>query len=249
MDWFRHKHGLSTDPKLAFVASRCGVHRAFVVMLWSCMLERASACSERGKLASFDRDEAAFALDIDRQDIDRIVTEMEARGLIAGGEVTNWNRHQFQSDNSYERVKRHRERSKALPETNDETSHETLPTVTGNVSETDRTEQNRTEQNRADAREARSANGSYRWSGKIIRLSEEDFARWVEAFHAIDVPAHLETIDQWLASDEAKPSQRKNWFNLVSNSLRKRHEEALAERRLADAKPKPIKEGYGYGIV
>lgn len=253
MDWFRHKHGLSTDSKLGFVASRCGVHRAFVVLLWSYMLERASACSDRGKLAAFDRDEASFALDMDREQIDAIVAEMEKRGLVVRGEVANWNRHQFQSDNSYERVKRHRERSKALPETDDETHHETLQPVTGdvsgNVSETDRTEQNRTDQIRENAREARTTNGSYRWSGRIIRLTETDFDRWAKAFTALDLPAHLEPIDQWLAGHEAKPSQRKNWFNLVANLLRKRHEEALAERRLAEAKPKPIKEGYGYGIV
>jgi hypothetical protein len=89
---------------------------------------------------------------------------------------------------------------------------------------------------------------AYRWSGKIVHLNELDFARWAEAFHTLDLQAHLLTIDEWLAGSEATDAKRKGWFHLVGNALRKRHEEALAVRRLAESRPR-VREGVGVGIL
>ena len=140
MNWFRHWHGLSTNPKLAFVAKCCDVHRAFVVTLWCYLLEGASGCGDRGSLAWFDPDQAAFALEMPLSTVERIVAEMRKRGMLDEDRIAGWNRHQFPSDSSAERVRRHRERRRE--------ANETLQPVTGNVPVTGRSEQNRADQNR-----------------------------------------------------------------------------------------------------
>lgn len=67
----------------------------------------------------------------------------------------------------------------------------------------------------------------YAWAGKIVRIDVECHATWSRSFSAIDLDANLQSIDDWLGSSKATDSQRKGWFHLVSNSLRKRHETAL----------------------
>jgi hypothetical protein len=139
MEWFRHRHGLSTDSKLAYIARCCDVHRAFVVLLWSYILERASGCDDRGSLVAFNKKESAFALDMQFETVELIVAEMEAHGLIHNNRVFNWNRHQFQSDSSADRVKRYRERQRNVSVTLQERS----------VTHQNRTDQSRSEQNPA----------------------------------------------------------------------------------------------------
>lgn len=121
IDWFRHRHGLTTDAKLAFVAKRTKIHRAFVVFLWSHLLERASAADDRGSIACVDRDEVAFALDMKRPQVDALMAEFEGRGLIFQDRLTTWEKHHPGAATSTERVKMFRERQRASDAEDDET--------------------------------------------------------------------------------------------------------------------------------
>jgi hypothetical protein len=78
--------------------------------------------------------------------------------------------------------------------------------------------------------------GAYRWQGRIIRLKPEAYDAWARAFHALDLDAQLQALDDWLASGEVSDSQRTRWFHLVSGAFRKRHENTLkaAEAKLAN---------------
>lgn len=126
IEWFRHKHGLSTDPKLRFIGTVCNVSVTVVVTLWCYMLEKASANrSNRGKLDTFDIDEAAFFFDLNRTDIERIIAEMHKRHMIDDDGVTHWDDHQFPADHSTDRVKRFRERQRNVSCNGSETLHAT----------------------------------------------------------------------------------------------------------------------------
>lgn len=70
----------------------------------------------------------------------------------------------------------------------------------------------------------------YRWRGQIIRVNAEHYDGWQRSYHALDLPAHLQQLDDFLGSAEATPQQRKGWFHFVSGALRKRHEAALKAR-------------------
>jgi DNA-binding transcriptional MocR family regulator len=74
----------------------------------------------------------------------------------------------------------------------------------------------------------------YRWAGTVIRLSELDYERWRKNFYAIDLPAQLQSLDDWMAS-ECSEADRKRWFHRVSGALKNRHEAALTKHRYEGA--------------
>ena len=75
-----------------------------------------------------------------------------------------------------------------------------------------RTEQIRTEKN-------------YRWRGKTIRLTEDDYQRWRKSFRAIpDFDAELERVDASL------DPENKKWFSEASAKLNAKHQKLLAEK-------------------
>jgi hypothetical protein len=122
IDWFRHKHGLSTDAKLAFAAKRAGVHRAFSVMLWCYCLELASAADDRGSLAELDAEEAAFSLDMKPEQVTKLLALFQGK-LIADHRVIAWDKHHPASSTSTERVRMFRDRQAQRSDR----SHETPP--------------------------------------------------------------------------------------------------------------------------
>lgn len=74
----------------------------------------------------------------------------------------------------------------------------------------------------------------YAFIGKTIRLTEADFERWHHAYHAIpDMSAELTSIDDWL--QKADENIRKKWYSAVSRMLGRKHDEALAAKRAANA--------------
>lgn len=63
----------------------------------------------------------------------------------------------------------------------------------------------------------------YAFSGRVIRLTKPDLERWQGSYPALDVPALLQSRDDWLAS-RPEP-ERGKWFNSTSNWLAKRQQE------------------------
>lgn len=109
--WFRHYAGMMGDPKFAGVARLCKRSRAEVLFVWGIILESAA----EGASASYewDADVVGELLNLDTPDAQAIHDAMVAKGLLANGAVASWDRRQFTSDDSSERVKAHRQRRRA----------------------------------------------------------------------------------------------------------------------------------------
>lgn len=68
----------------------------------------------------------------------------------------------------------------------------------------------------------------YAFIGKVIRLDHADHDRWRSTYHAIpDFAAELAALDEWLVD---RPEKQARWFQLVSGSLNRKHQEFLANR-------------------
>lgn len=108
MDWFRHYHGLATDPKLTAAAVEAGVHHTMAVAAWCYVLEAASESADRGSVHAVTPKIMAIGLRLERAEAERLLAAFVTEGLLSGERVANWQRRQAPSDSSRERVQRHR---------------------------------------------------------------------------------------------------------------------------------------------
>lgn len=115
IDWFRHWHGMSTDPKFRAVAKRAGRQTCEVVSLFSAMMENASANEdERGTLRNWCHEDMGVALDIEAEHVEAIYRAMQGK-LLDGDKLMGWERRQPQrerDDSSAERTRAWRERQR-----------------------------------------------------------------------------------------------------------------------------------------
>jgi hypothetical protein len=82
---------------------------------------------------------------------------------------------------------------------------------------------------------AQEGGSKYVFEGKTIRLIERDFQQWRQSFHAIpDLTAALQGLDDWLQGPNVPDAKRKNWFNVVSALLGRKHDEAMTKGREED---------------
>lgn len=83
----------------------------------------------------------------------------------------------------------------------------------------------------------RAGSDAYAFLGKVIKLKPDDLDRWRKQYSAIpDIQAELASLDDFYASDQCSPAERKNWFIRCSKALDNRHQEAVRKRTEA-AKP------------
>lgn len=125
----------------------------------------------------------------------------------------NWNKRQFKSDTSTERVRKFR----------------TGVNVSGNVSETppDTETESDTEKKKDGGALAPSSN--YAFFGRTIRLKPNDFDRWRRTYHSIhDMAAELTALDAWW--EEQPEEKRKKWFHPTVGMLNRKHQENLSAR-------------------
>jgi uncharacterized protein YdaU (DUF1376 family) len=66
--------------------------------------------------------------------------------------------------------------------------------------------------------EKKPADAGLAFVGKVIRLTQADFAKWQRAYPAVELVAYLQARDDWLAS-EADEKTRRKWFLSTSNHL------------------------------
>ncbi len=105
---------------------------------------------------------------------------------------------------------------------------------TGQESDRNRTAKEEREESKKEE------NNDYRFSGRVIKLLPDAYDRWSGSYPLLDLPALLQSRDDWLA-DEAPPEQRKKWFNSTSNWLATKQQqasaakEAPADQRAVDA--------------
>lgn len=110
MKWFRFYSEFRHDTKLKRMPI---AHRyAFVVLL--CL---ASDQEQRGIISKLDDEDIAFELEMEHDDWQTLRAKFKVKGLIdftSKGEIiiTNWDKRQFSSDTSNERVSKHREKNK-----------------------------------------------------------------------------------------------------------------------------------------
>lgn len=152
IDWFRWHHGTVNDPKFQLVARRSGASVAEVVAVWAMLLEAASAAQDRGNVGVQDFEAIDCALGMEDGRAASIYAQMQARGLVDdGGNLPKWSERQpsreRESDNSAERVRRHRERKRQAEAEEPVTPVNPVTTVTpcnaSNGQETPRGEESR----------------------------------------------------------------------------------------------------------
>jgi hypothetical protein len=154
MQWFRHYHGMSTDPKLASAAMEAEVHHTMAVAAWCFVLEHASEAEDRGSVTSLSPKVMAVGLRCTKDEAARMLAAFEVEGMLRAGRIVAWEKRQPVSDNVAERVAEHRRRKAQAaavgasnePGNGDDTGKKgdvTLPTKRRNV--TKHSDQNRTD--------------------------------------------------------------------------------------------------------
>lgn len=117
MDWLRWYTGTVSDPKLRVIARRAGVRVADVVAVWAAALENASDAGNRGgrrgSLRNFDPEDVAAALDMEPEEVSRILVAMQGKTL-EGEAVRAWeSRQPKREDSSAERMRALRDRKRS----------------------------------------------------------------------------------------------------------------------------------------
>jgi hypothetical protein len=105
--WYRAYEGTVTDPKLGEAAMMAGVSRSVAIAAWHCLLESAAA---RNNCGSFDTSARRIAVILCEPlpGIESLFAAFDELGMIGDGAVASWKKRQFQSDDSKERVAKHR---------------------------------------------------------------------------------------------------------------------------------------------
>ena len=112
--WFRWWHGSVTDPKFAWIARKSGHPVAIVIAVWAALLEHASQESDtgrRGDVSRFDCEAIGVHLGVEEGVAESIVEAMNAKGLISGGRIAQWEKRQpKREDSSRDRMREYRAR-------------------------------------------------------------------------------------------------------------------------------------------
>lgn len=150
MQWFRHYHGTSEDPKFRLIARKTGIHLCSILAYWHYVLEYSSDQDDRGSVEGFDLELAAITLDLDDAESKIIFENFYSSKLLKNDRVKSWEDRQFESDLSTYRVRKYREKKMKndgnQPKKTDETFHQRFGN--GHVTPQNRTEQNRAEQSK-----------------------------------------------------------------------------------------------------
>lgn len=105
--WYRAYEGTVTDAKLGEAALIAGVSRSVAIAAWHCLLESAATRNNCGSFDSTPR-RVAVILCEPPASIDALFAAFDELGMIGEGAVKSWKKRQFQSDDSRERVAKHR---------------------------------------------------------------------------------------------------------------------------------------------
>ena len=114
MHYYKHDHHTGTNPKWRGIAAERGVRPLDVYGIWNLLLEHASRQQDRGSVAQFSAADIAAQYDLEKSDVEAILSEFEARGMIANGRVAKWD--WYQRDLSTARVQKHRKERRAADE-------------------------------------------------------------------------------------------------------------------------------------
>jgi hypothetical protein len=105
--WYRAYEGTVTDAKLAEVAMVVGCSRSVVIATWHALLENAATVNDGGRIDIPSRRIAAVLYE-PFDTIEGVMLGFETVGILIASEIVAWKRRQYESDNSTERVRKHR---------------------------------------------------------------------------------------------------------------------------------------------
>jgi hypothetical protein len=105
--WYRAYEGTVTDAKLAEAAMVADVSRAVSIAAWHALLESAAKVNNCGSYETSPR-RVSVVLFEPPEAVERLFAAYEELGLIGDGVVLSWRKRQFDSDDSRERVAKHR---------------------------------------------------------------------------------------------------------------------------------------------
>lgn len=110
--WLRLWHDMPTDPKWRTIAKASGQRIGDVMAVYCHMLVCASNATERGRTQSFCSEDVANALDIETEQVDRIIDAMQGR-VLDDDRLMGWEKRQVaREDGAAERAKAWREAKK-----------------------------------------------------------------------------------------------------------------------------------------
>ena len=147
MPWFRYYSEIARDRKLLMAAKDAGISKIEMVGAWSIILCLANDSPDRGKLLvtflkRFNETDIGNELGTDTKKTKKIITalmryemlEQQPDGCLV---AKKWAERQFGSDNSTQRVKKHREKQVETPKTEECNVSETLQKRFRNAPDTD----------------------------------------------------------------------------------------------------------------
>jgi hypothetical protein len=105
--WYRAYEGTVTDAKLAEAALIADVSRSVSIAAWHCLLESAANRNNCGSFDASPRRIAAILCEPPAR-MEALLAAFEELGLVGDGAVSSWRKRQYQSDDSRERVAKHR---------------------------------------------------------------------------------------------------------------------------------------------
>lgn len=197
--WFRFYSEVLIDKKIKRVCRACQVPKATVIGVWTMLLALANDSPERGHLMIaadmwLSAEEIREETGLDAPAFEAIMEQFEVLRMIERSEgvtVCNWDKRQFKSDHSNDRVKRHRakqrERDSNVTETDQQRESNLLDTDTDPDPNTD------TETETEQAEEGQKP------KSKGTPAMEHYWDRWKTRFKGDDLDALLR-IEQELGS-------------------------------------------------
>jgi hypothetical protein len=120
--WYRAYTGTVTDDKLAEAALVAGCSRSVAIAGWHCLLESAANRNNCGSYDATPRRIAAVLCE-PLATVEALIAAFDELGMTQDGAIASWKKRQFQSDDSKERVAKHRARKgKETPSDEDVTA-------------------------------------------------------------------------------------------------------------------------------
>ena len=114
--WYRAYEGIVTDAKLGEAAMVAECSRSVAIAAWHAILESCASTNDRGRFSTTARRISVILCEPPKV-IEALFSEFASLGMIDGDVVSAWAKRQFESDNSTERSRRHRERRRDVPAT------------------------------------------------------------------------------------------------------------------------------------
>jgi hypothetical protein len=114
--WYRAYEGIVTDAKLGEAAMVAECSRSVAIAAWHAILESCASANDKGRFSTTARRISVILCEPPKV-IDALFAEFTSLGMIDGDVVSAWAKRQFESDNSTERSRRHRETRRHVPAT------------------------------------------------------------------------------------------------------------------------------------